>query len=114
MLDVLHHAAYDDVVLGKHRIFHCVKYDVFSVYWLVRSLGYIKPISLNIVNVNIYLIVITIKSVVFCRNDRLFVLIKAMQLVLIFFWLVSISENLLSSSSIIGDNVTKVAILVVL
>ena len=112
MLNILHHTADDDVVLSKHRVFHCIKYDVLSVHWLVGGLGNIHPISLNIVNINIYIIVIAIESMVLCCDDRLFVLIKAMELVINFVRRVSFGENLLGSSSVIGDNITKVAIFI--
>jgi hypothetical protein len=112
MLDVLHHTTDDDVVLGKHRVFHCVKYDVLSIHWLVGSLGDVQPISFNIVNVDIYLIVIAIESVILCCDYSLFVFIKAVELVFIFVWLVSISENLLGSGSVICYNITEVAVLV--
>ena len=112
MLDVLDHTANDDMVLCQHRVFHGIEDDVLSVHWLVSRLCDIKPISFNIVDIDVYLIIVSIKPMILCSNDCFLILVKTMKLILILVGLVGICKDLLSCSSIIGDNIAKIAVLV--
>jgi hypothetical protein len=112
MLDVLHHTANDDMVLCQHRIFHGIEYDVFPVHWLVCRFCDVKPISFNVVDIDVYLIIVSIKPMILRSNDCFLILIKTMKLILILIGLVGICKDLLCRGSIISDNIAEITVLV--
>ena len=103
VLDVLNETADNDMPISEHRLFHCIKYDVLSTYWVGNDLS---PVSINIFYIIVHLISLTILIKVISHLILVYVVSRIFVILFRIFG-VSISKASFSCIFIIGDHVPK-------